>query len=63
MPIPPGIFQAFVILSVLAVGICQKDPEKTSAQGWDTRGGYVPPKTPNWHPVLTQSSPKIDTLF
>ena len=39
MPIPPGIFQAFVILSVLAVGICQKDPEKTSAQGWDIRGG------------------------
>ena len=24
-------------------------------------GGYVPPRTPNWHPVL--NSPKIDTPF
>ena len=26
-------------------------------------GGYVPPRTPNWHPVLKQNSPKIDTPF
>ena len=26
-------------------------------------GGYVPPRTPNWHPVLEKISPKIDTLF
>ena len=26
-------------------------------------GGYVPPGTPNWHPVLKKNSPKIDTLF
>ena len=26
-------------------------------------GGYVPPGTPNWHPVLEKSSPKIDTPF
>ena len=26
-------------------------------------GGYVPPGTPNWHPVLKKISPKIDTLF
>ena len=26
-------------------------------------GGYVPPGTPNWHPVLTKNSPKIDTPF
>ena len=26
-------------------------------------GGYVPPGTPNWHPVLEKISPKIDTLF
>ena len=26
-------------------------------------GGYVPPRTPNWHPVLKQISPKIDTPF
>ena len=25
-------------------------------------GGYVPPGTPNWHPVNT-NSPKIDTPF
>ena len=25
--------------------------------------GYVPPGTPNWHPVLEKSSPKIDTPF
>ena len=26
-------------------------------------GGYVPPGTPNWHPVLKKNSPKIDTPF
>ena len=26
-------------------------------------GGYVPPGTPDWHPVLKKNSPKIDTLF
>ena len=26
-------------------------------------GGYVPPGTPNWHPVLEKMSPKIDTPF
>ena len=26
-------------------------------------GGYVPPGTPNWHPVLKKIFPKIDTLF
>ena len=26
-------------------------------------GGYVPPGTPNWHPVLEKNFPKIDTPF
>ena len=26
-------------------------------------GGYVPPGTPNWHPILKNISPKIDTPF
>ena len=26
-------------------------------------GGYVPPGTPEWHPVLEKISPKIDTPF
>ena len=26
-------------------------------------GGYVPPGTPDWHPVLKKNSPKIDTPF
>ena len=26
-------------------------------------GGYVPPGTPNWHPVLKKISSKIDTPF
>ena len=26
-------------------------------------GGYVPPGTPNWHPVLKYIPPKIDTPF
>ena len=26
-------------------------------------GGYVPPRTPKWHPVLEKISPKIDTPF
>ena len=25
--------------------------------------GYVPPGTPNWHPVPKKNSPKIDTPF
>ena len=26
-------------------------------------GGYVPPGTPNWQPVVKKNSPKIDTPF
>ena len=26
-------------------------------------GGYVPPGTPNWHPILKKLSAKIDTPF
>ena len=26
-------------------------------------GGYVPPGTSNWHPVLKKNSPKTDTPF
>ena len=26
-------------------------------------GGYVPPETSDWHPVLKKNSPKIDTPF
>ena len=26
-------------------------------------GGYVPPGTPNWHPVLKENSPKTGTPF
>ena len=26
-------------------------------------GGYVPPGTPNWHPILKKISPKIDNLI
>ena len=26
-------------------------------------GGYVPPGTPNWHPILKKYFPKIDTPF
>ena len=26
-------------------------------------GGYVPPGTPDWHPVLKKNFPKIDTPF
>ena len=26
-------------------------------------GGYEPPGTPNWHPVLKKDSPKIDIPF
>ena len=26
-------------------------------------GGYVPPRTPTWHPVLKKNSVKIDTPF
>ena len=45
----------------------------TKFPGWDLSprggalgyflGGYVPPGTPNWHPVLEKISPKIDTPF
>ena len=30
---------------------------------WVFLGGYVPPGTPNWLPVLKKNSHKIDTPF
>ena len=30
---------------------------------WVFFGGYVPPGTPNWHPVIEKISPQIDTPF
>ena len=30
---------------------------------WVFFGAYVPPGTPNWHPILKKLSPKIDTPF
>ena len=49
----------------------RKDAVKGSAQSRGAGGGalgyflggYVPPGTPNWHPVLKKHSPKIDTPF
>ena len=38
------------------------DPGGGGALGYFLRG-YVPPGTPNWHPVLRKISPKIDTPF
>ena len=46
-------------------------PLKDVHTGYDPRGGalgyflggYVPPGTPNWHPVLEKISLKIDTPF
>ena len=38
-----------------------------SQGGWGALGyflgGYVPPRTPNWYPVLKRISPKIDIPF
>ena len=42
--------------------ILQVDCKPGGALGYFL-GGYVPPGTPNWHPVLKQTSPKIDTPF
>ena len=44
----------------------RKHPRLTSRGGGALGyflGGYVPPGTPNWHPVLKKISPKIDTPF
>ena len=38
------------------------DPTLGRALGYFS-GGYVLPRTPNWHPVLKKISPKIDTPF
>ena len=38
------------------------DPRGRGALGYFL-GGYVPPGTPNWHPILKRNSPKIDTPF
>ena len=38
------------------------DPGGEGALGYFL-GGYVPPGTPNWHPILEKNSPKIDTPF
>ena len=39
-----------------------KNPGGGGALGYFL-GGYVPPGTPNWHPVLKKIFPKIDTPF
>ena len=39
-----------------------KHPGGEGAPGYFL-GWYVPPGTPNWHPVLKEISPKIDTPF
>ena len=39
-----------------------RDQAREGALGYFL-GGYVPPGTPNWHPVLKKISPKIDTPF
>ena len=40
----------------------RKDKHPGGALGYFL-GGYVPPGTPNWHPVQKEISPKIDTPF
>ena len=50
-----------VTLCLLGYTVCEAaDPG--GALGYFL-GGYVPPRTPNWHPVLKKKSPKIDTPF
>ena len=47
------------------LAICKEfafDPGGEGALGYFW-GGYVPPGTPNWHPVLKKISSKIDTPF
>ena len=41
------------------IKVCHKIP----GGGGIFLGGYVPPGTPNWHPVLEKISPKTDTPF
>ena len=43
-------------------GVSKTPPGGGGALGY-VLGGYVPPGTPNWHPVLKKISPKIDTPF
>ena len=51
----------FTILSHQWISRLRLEPEG-GAFGYFL-GGYVPPGTPNWHPVLEKISPKIDTPF
>ena len=52
--------------SLLCVNIVEQNktfsPGGGGALGYFS-DGYVPPGTPNWHPVLKKISPEIDTPF
>ena len=62
------IYKQGNLLSFVLVSIVERAQETFSvlvpggALGYFL-GGYVPPGTPNWHPVLKKNSRKIDTLF
>ena len=43
--------------------LCPSDVTTPGGGGGEAALGYVPPGTPNWHPVLNKISPKIDTPF
>ena len=51
-----------VTIALLFVSITAQVVTKDPPPGYFL-GGYVPPGTPNWHPVLKKISPKIDTPF
>ena len=51
-------FHATRDMSRLLTGVTPRGGALGYFLGW-----YVPPGTPNWHPVLKKISPKIDTPF
>ena len=56
-------------MGVVVVSVVSAQSHYGAQVGWGVGalgcflGGYVPPGTPNWHPIRKKISPKIDTLF
>ena len=55
-------FSALLIFYFISCEVGRRTCTPGGALGYFL-GGYVPPRTPNWHPVLKKNSPKIDTPF
>ena len=55
-------YQGTNVEGVILNRVWVSNPQRLTTLGYFL-GGYVPPGTPNWYPVLKKISPTIDTPF